>query len=113
MKDFFNGRDRGLHCFSDSFYFHKNPRPTDNSRQRVRVLLHYFQRISDGRSGNRCGSRAAELAEGRFQRGSNQKPMALIKKLRKGRSKRHNLVRSQRASLDSPAQHDHCTGDDL
>ncbi|KAH0978310.1 hypothetical protein GBA52_028029 [Prunus armeniaca] len=30
----------------------------------------------------------------------------------KGRSKRHNLVRSQRASLDSPAQHDHCTGDD-
>ncbi|KAL6271515.1 hypothetical protein ACE6H2_028426 [Prunus campanulata] len=30
----------------------------------------------------------------------------------KGRSKRHNLVRSQRASLDSPAQHDHCTRDD-
>ncbi|XP_016650378.1 PREDICTED: uncharacterized protein LOC103334246 [Prunus mume] len=84
---FFNGRDRGLHCFSDSFYFHKNPRPTDNSRQRVRVLLHYFQRVSDGGSGNRCGSRAAELAEGRFQRGSNQKPMALIKKLRKGEAR--------------------------
>lgn len=30
----------------------------------------------------------------------------------RNRNKRHNLVRSQRASLDSPVQHDHCTGDD-